>query len=56
MRGYSGGRFVAARCLALSGITTTLVAEALAAREGLVLASTLGVTRVQFEGGSLNLI
>ncbi|KAE9445980.1 hypothetical protein C3L33_22120, partial [Rhododendron williamsianum] len=34
-----------ARCLALSGITTTLVAEALAAREGLVLAST--VTRVQ---------
>lgn len=30
-----------------------LVAEALAAREGLVL---LGVSRVQFEGDSLNLI
>lgn len=52
----SGGRFVAARCLVLSGITTPLVAEALTAREGLVLASTLGVTRVQFEGDSLILI
>ncbi|KAI8558770.1 hypothetical protein RHMOL_Rhmol04G0123100 [Rhododendron molle] len=33
-----------------------LVAKALAAREELVLASTLGVSRVQFEGDSLNLI
>ncbi|KAH7841417.1 hypothetical protein Vadar_029614 [Vaccinium darrowii] len=39
----SDGRFVIARCMALNGIFSPLVAEALAAREGLILASNEGL-------------
>lgn len=52
----SEGRFVAARSMALSGFSNPLVAEAIAAREGLIFASELGFTCIQIEGDSLSFI
>lgn len=47
---------MAARCLALNGFSTPLVAEAIAAREGLIFASEMGFTCIQIEEDSLSFI
>lgn len=52
----SEGRFVAARSMALSGFSNPLVAEAIAAREGLIFASELWFTCIQIEGDFLSSI
>lgn len=49
-------RFVAARNTPLEGITDPLIAEAIAAHEGLIFASFLEVENLLVEGDSLNLI
>lgn len=49
-------QFVAARNMPLEGITDPLIAEAIAAREGLIFASFLEVENLLVEGDSMNLI
>ncbi|KAH7852576.1 hypothetical protein Vadar_026620 [Vaccinium darrowii] len=52
----SSSHFIAARSAPLKGIVDPLIAEAIAAREGLLFALSLAVENVLMEGDSLSLI